>query len=85
MSDLITSAKRSLYRLKTSQKFADSKAIPLTDNDLEFGKLRTIIYVRPRKLFTANVSIIRGDIGPLTKAKFAEVQETIVKIIKTGS
>ncbi|MBU6450770.1 MAG: hypothetical protein KGS72_03255 [Cyanobacteria bacterium REEB67] len=56
----------------------------MKDSDFEFGKLRAISFIRPRKLFTAHASLIKGDIGPLTQTKFAEVREAVVKIIKDG-
>ena len=42
----------------TINPYADPHAVTLTDDDFLTGSLRTISYVRPGKLFTANRDLI---------------------------
>ena len=45
----------------TSNPYADSNAIEITDADFDCGSLQRISYARPGKLFTANASLIEPD------------------------
>ena len=69
----------------TSNPYGDSRAIRISEADFESGSLRRISFVRPGKLFTGNQMLIQGIAGQLTPAKFVEVVETIVAIIRNDS
>jgi mRNA interferase MazF len=49
--------------------------------DVRCGKLRTVSYARPLKLFTANACVIEGAIGSLSDTKLALVIQTILAAI----
>ncbi|WP_040667032.1 type II toxin-antitoxin system PemK/MazF family toxin [Nitrolancea hollandica] len=64
----------------TSSPYADPRAIQLTDDDFLRGSLRTISYVRPGKLFTANRDLIVAQVGTLTDDAFRRVLDAIVDL-----
>ncbi len=61
----------------------DSCAILLKDSEIVGGKLKGDSYIRTNKLFTADKSIIEYKIGNLKKEKLTEVENKIIKIIKS--
>lgn len=50
--------------------------------DVVESKLRSISYVRPLKLFTANDQIIKGKMGILEKSKLIEAVKQITSAIE---
>ena len=53
-----------------SNSYADVRAVLQDIGSFNSGSLRTVSYVWPGKLFTANVSLISSEIGILTPAAF---------------
>ena len=50
----------------TSKPYSSKKAIKIESSDFSKGKLPVTSFIRPDKLFTADVSIIKGSVGELT-------------------
>lgn len=50
----------------TSKSYSSKTAILITESDFAEGKLPVISYIRPDKLFTADVAIIKNTAGELT-------------------
>jgi mRNA interferase MazF len=50
----------------TSKPYASRQSISLTKTDFKTGSLPIKSYIRPDKLFTADITIIRGRVGTLT-------------------
>ena len=65
----------------TSKPYSDPKALKLTDASFDQGSLRLVSYARPSKLFTANDSIIRAQVGVLNKQTYMEIVDIIVKLL----
>jgi mRNA interferase MazF len=66
----------------TSKSYSDSRAVPLDAADFAQGSLRLASYVRPGKLFTANVSLIANQVGALQPGKFSAVRDAVVQMIQ---
>ncbi|MEJ2389309.1 MAG: type II toxin-antitoxin system PemK/MazF family toxin [Chromatiaceae bacterium] len=66
----------------TSNPYADSLAVELTDEAFAEGSLQHISYARPGKLFTANQSLFRRLIGQLGEEPMARVRGAIVALIQ---
>ncbi|MFP4027793.1 MAG: MazF family transcriptional regulator [Candidatus Brocadiia bacterium] len=65
----------------TSNPYSDPNAIEITDDDFESGSLRRTSYVRPGKLFSANVTIVARTVGRLSKPMTNEVISGVVEIL----
>jgi mRNA interferase MazF len=52
--------------------------------DFAQGALRLTSYARPGKIFTANASLVAGNIGELKPAKFASVRDAVVGLLQKG-
>jgi mRNA interferase MazF len=61
----------------TSKPYASSMAIDLLKSDFIKGKLPIKSYIRPDKLFTAEVSIVSKVYGELKPAKLQQVKKTL--------
>ena len=66
----------------TSKFHSDSYSIPLHPSDLISGTLKEMSYIRPDKLFTANVSMIQYTLGHLGDPVIQTVVNTIISIIQ---
>ena len=66
----------------TSKSYLDNTAIIINSSDFSTGALPQTSYVRPGKLFTANVELIVMKLGTLTAHKHKEVVNVIFEIIK---
>lgn len=53
----------------TSRPYSSKTAISIEKSDFEEGKLPVRSFVRPDKLFTADVAILKGKAGKLTVNK----------------
>ena len=62
----------------------DPYALSLTSSDFEEGSLRYPSFIRPSKLFAADSTIISEVIGYVSKSKTDEVDQSIIRIIKSG-
>ena len=69
----------------TSKPYGDDRSILLNDSGFEQGSLRVESHVRPGKLFTANQSLIVGEVGCLKEATFNQIIDAIVAILKPAS
>lgn len=66
----------------TSNPYIDSTAVRLTDTELSKGKLNTVSFARPMKLFTANEDLIAKRIAILTDEAFQAILTTIIEALK---
>ena len=67
----------------TSNPYSDSTAIALTSSDFLVGSLQRVSYVRPGKLFTANTSLIVGDVGMLQDSVRTSIVDAVVAMLRT--
>lgn len=68
----------------TSKPYGDEQAVAINDEHFETGTLRLVSYVRPGKLFTANGSIIRSQVGRLKEGAFENIIGAVVKVLRSG-
>ncbi len=68
----------------TSNPYADTAAVELTDVDFVTGSLQRTSYARPGKLFTANETLFKGTAGLLKAEKQFEVVNVIVALLRMG-
>ena len=61
----------------TSSPYRYARAIPLSAEDMQSGRLRPGSQARPDRLFTLNESQFRRPIGRLTPAKTAEIRAAV--------
>ena len=66
----------------TSHTSADPNAILLSDSDFMNGKLLSVSYVRPTRIFTADNNIIVRKVGNLKQGYFDSVIDKLVEILK---
>ncbi|MBN1865976.1 type II toxin-antitoxin system PemK/MazF family toxin [Candidatus Sumerlaeota bacterium] len=66
----------------TGNPYADPFAVQIGDGDFASGSLRRTSFVRPGKLFTANVSVMDGEAGLLDSAVFARVLDEVVAVLR---
>lgn len=66
----------------TSNPYADSTALQLLVTDFRTGALQRTSYIRPGKLFTANSTIILGEVGVLQEAMRDRVIDAVVAILR---
>jgi len=67
----------------TSQPYTDSKAIVLQPSSFETGNLIKISYIRPAKLFTANISIIEKKVAHIKEEVRRYVIDRIIELLNT--
>lgn len=68
----------------TSKSYADRRTVELTNASFSIGSLRITSYARPAKLFTANQSLIKNEVGKLTDDAFKEIINAVVKLMQEG-
>jgi mRNA interferase MazF len=68
----------------TSNPYADPLSICITDGDFSVGTLTRDSYVRPGKIFTANESLFAGVAGTLKPAKYLEVRDTVIELLRSA-
>lgn len=61
----------------TSKPYSSKSAIEIHSSDFAEGKLPVVSYVRPDKLFTANISIIENIAGKLQVKIIAMILHTV--------
>jgi mRNA interferase MazF len=66
----------------TSNPFAESQAIELTQSEFQTGSLKRNSYLRPGKLFTANESLITATPGTLTFVALERIRDAVVAAIR---
>ena len=65
----------------TSNPYADSHAVQLSEIDFHSGSLQRVSYARPGKLFTANTTLIRMEVGNLKQVAFQNVLKSVINIL----
>ena len=66
----------------TSQDYGDREAVAIDPvKDFDRGSLAKDSYARPRKLFTANDTLIKRVVGKLKLAKLDEIAGAVIKAI----
>lgn len=68
----------------TGKSYGDPQALKLTDAHFKTGSLRLVSYVRPGKLFTANQSLLVGQVGTLKPARFRQIIEAVISLLRSG-
>ena len=66
----------------TSKYHTDDYSVPLNPLDLVSGTLKELSYIRPDKLFTADVSMIQYTLGHISDPVMQTVVNTIILIIQ---
>jgi mRNA interferase MazF len=66
----------------TSKPYGDERAVSLDPSSLMSGSMKVIIYVRPGKLFTANLGIIMSEVAVINAARFDEIVDALIHIIR---
>lgn len=69
----------------TNKAYADINAIRIQDEDFQVGSLLRTSYIRPGKLFTANVTIVDKVVGRLKTVVHQTVVLQVVKLISQGA
>jgi mRNA interferase MazF len=69
----------------TSNPYGDPRAIAVTEASFRTGSFRIASYIRPTKLFTANASLIVGEVGVLTEGAFEEIIGAVTSLLTRGS
>ena len=65
----------------TSNPYADSGAVPLTQRSFVSGGLNSPGYARPSKLFTASETIVTARVGVLRAESPRAIVEAIVSLL----
>ena len=65
----------------TSKPYSDPGAVELADSDFASGSLQRASYARPGKLFTANVTLMRTEVGRLDSAAFSKVKAAVLSVL----
>ena len=68
----------------TSNPYADSSAIELTQQSFATGGLRGRAYVRPFKVFTVDPSLVTGRAGKLQPASYRAAVEALVNVLSAS-
>lgn len=68
----------------TSKPYSSKTAICIEQSDFRDGALPLKSFVRPDKLFTADLSILRGKAGELTSNKRKYILQKVRKLFSTG-
>lgn len=67
----------------TSQVYMDKQAIILQSDSFDKGSLIKISYVRPSKLFTANIAIVQKNVAHVKTQVRQAVVDKIIELINT--
>jgi len=65
----------------TSNPYADQSAVQIDETDFVTGSLRRTSFARPGKLFTANTSLMKAEIGRLSPVAFQNVIKAVMAIL----
>jgi mRNA interferase MazF len=68
----------------TSKSYGDEQSIVIVDDNFETGSLHLVSYVRPGKVFTANSSIIKSQVGRLKEQPFVNIVDAIINVLRSG-
>ena len=65
----------------TSNPYADTRAVEITETDFASGNLMRTSYARPGKLFSANTCLMQRVVGNLSGSKLTAVVDAVVAIL----
>jgi mRNA interferase MazF len=68
----------------TSKSYNDNKAVRIDETNYKNGNLNVVSFVRPSKLFAANVALFNQNVATLTDVAHEKVISTILQILKNG-
>lgn len=77
----ITSKAPTNRRLRR-QSVLGTETVELRDKDFQEGKLKITSYVRPRKIFTADLGLVLYRACKIKKEKTTEIEDAICRIVK---
>jgi mRNA interferase MazF len=66
----------------TSNPYADSRAITLTDNEFAEGGLARVSYLRPGKLFTCHESLPINTVGRLSQTALQQARAAVIEMVR---
>ena len=66
----------------TSNPYADTRAITLTDSEFAEGGLQLKSYLRPGKLFTCHESLPVNTAGALSKIALQQARTAVIQMIQ---
>ena len=66
----------------TSNPYADTRAITLSDSEFAEGGLQLKIYLRPGKLFTCHESLPVNTVGALNKTALQQARTAVIQMIQ---
>ena len=66
----------------TSNPYADVDAIEINNSSFETGGLQRMSFIRPGKIFTANLSIVQQKVGQLRRELAGDVLEKVIALIR---
>lgn len=66
----------------TSKSYSDKQAIRIDEKNFAQGGLIKVSYIRPNKLFTANLSIIQNHVAKLNGDTHRQVVAQIVQLLQ---
>lgn len=69
----------------TSNSYADTRAVTLTDADFTQGGLRITSFARPTKLFTAHESLFLQEVGILNNQSVMRIKDEVVSVIRENA
>ena len=69
----------------TSNPYADTRALTLTEESFSQGSLQRTSYARPGKLFTASERLITAQVGVLESDVVGDIIEAVTKLLRAGS
>jgi mRNA interferase MazF len=70
------------YAKLTSNSYADSQAITLSDSEFATGGLQRLSYLRPGKLFTCHESLPVNTVGALNKTTLQQARTAVIQMIQ---
>ena len=66
----------------TSNSYADPAAVRIENSDFASGSLHRVSFARPGKLFTANVTLLRAEVGRLNKDSLTRLLDAVVAVVR---
>ena len=66
----------------TSNAYSDPNAVELTTTDFAWGSLQRLSFARPGRLFTANASLMRGEVGRLSPASLGKIRAAVLGLLE---
>ncbi len=70
-----------LVCIVTTQNAPDPYLLPLSNTDMEEGKLSQLCYLRPTYAYTVAEQQIKRTVGRITPAKLREALQTLTRIL----